>query len=83
MVKAKKMQIVRTVDATEALEALNEVEARLTEARKAIARLLLMENARPANLHEDDDYLRRMIRSVQAKRRRMTGPLHERTTTAA
>lgn len=72
MAKVDKMPIVRSVDAAEAIDALAEVEARLVDARKAIARLLLMENARPASLHEDDDYLRRMIRSVQGKRRRMT-----------
>lgn len=67
----KNAPIARAVDAAQGEAALHAVEQRLKDARDAIAQLLCMENARPDNLHEDDDYLRRMIKSVQAKRRKV------------
>lgn len=66
-----KPSITAPVDAETAEAALLDVETRLQNARDAIAVLMTMENARTANLHEDDDYLRRMIRSVREKRRKM------------
>lgn len=56
----------------EADAALLETLVRLRSARSAIADLMTMENARTGDLHADDDHIRRMIRSLETKRRRLT-----------
>jgi acyl-CoA reductase-like NAD-dependent aldehyde dehydrogenase len=63
--------IARTVDAEQADAALLEAATRLRAARESIATLLTMENARTPDLHSDDDHIRRMIGSMDAKRRRL------------
>lgn len=63
--------VTRTVDAEQAQAALLEVATRLREARESIATLLSMENARTPDLHSDDNHIRKMIDSIDAKRRRL------------
>lgn len=61
----------RMVGDEEAAAALLDVATHLRDARKAIARLMLMENARPPDIHADDDHIRKVIRSVETKRRNL------------
>jgi acyl-CoA reductase-like NAD-dependent aldehyde dehydrogenase len=65
------VRTTRTVPNDEAVAALLETADRLRSAREAIADLMTMENARTADLHADDDHVRRLIRSLDDRRRRL------------
>lgn len=67
----KASTVTGRVDDKEAEAALIEVAIRLRAAREAIAGLMRMENARTPDLHADDEYIRKVIRSVETKRRNM------------
>ena len=67
----KQLMMARTVSPEEGVNALQEVVNHLQDARLAIARLMPMENIRTDEIFLDDDYLRRLIRSLETRRRKI------------